>query len=64
MSDRLLVANGDGVFTVSQNGNGFTTTFVEAVTGAECIAVAPHDPSLIFVGAFEGGLWRSTDGGA
>lgn len=64
MSDRLLVANGDGVFTVSQNGNGFTTTFVEAVIGAECIAVAPHDPSLIFVGAFGGGLWRSTDGGA
>jgi photosystem II stability/assembly factor-like uncharacterized protein len=30
----------------------------------ECVAVHPERPDRVFVGTFESGLWRSTDGGA
>jgi photosystem II stability/assembly factor-like uncharacterized protein len=31
--------------------------------GLECVAVHPDAPERVFVGTFEAGLWRSTDGG-
>jgi photosystem II stability/assembly factor-like uncharacterized protein len=32
-------------------------------SGAQCVAVDPHDPGRIFAGTFDRGLWRSRDGG-
>ncbi len=51
MRDRLLVYTG-----------GETRTLLEG-TDLECVAISPHAPDRVFVGTFEDGLYRSSDGG-
>ncbi|MEW6510138.1 MAG: T9SS type A sorting domain-containing protein [Bacteroidota bacterium] len=45
--------------------NGQTESIVTAVSGrVSCIAVHPTNPNIIYVGAAQGGVYRSVDGGA
>ena len=54
LRDRLLRAEGDEEWT--------TTTALEG-HDLECLAASPDTPERVFVGTFESGLHRSTDGG-
>lgn len=58
LRDRLLVCTGDGPAT-----DGWTTTARLEGTDLECVAAAPDAPERYFVGTFDNGLFRSTDGG-
>jgi hypothetical protein len=64
MSDRLLVADSGAVLSISRNGSGWVSERAYELEGAECLAVDPRDPRLIFAGSFGEGLHRSVDGGA
>ncbi len=58
LRDRLLVCHGSG--TVPDNWA--TETRLEG-HDLECVAASPDAPETVFVGTFEDGLFRSTDGG-
>lgn len=62
MSDRLLIPNGESVVHVHASGSDWSASSVP-LPGAECVAVSPLDSSLVFVGSFTDGTYRSTDGG-
>ncbi|MFC7097819.1 WD40/YVTN/BNR-like repeat-containing protein [Halobaculum marinum] len=55
MGDRFVVVDPDAE----------TATAAASLDGRslECVAVHPEAPDRVFVGTFESGLWRSTDGG-
>lgn len=45
--------------------NGQTTTISTPVSGrVTAIAIHPTNPNVVYIGAAQGGVWRSTDGGA
>ncbi len=45
--------------------NGQTQTRVDSVTGRlTAIAIDPTNSNIVYVGAAQGGVWRTTDGGA
>lgn len=45
--------------------NGQTTTVSTAISGrVSAIVVHPTNPNIVYVGAAQGGVWRSLDGGA
>ncbi|WP_265108658.1 WD40/YVTN/BNR-like repeat-containing protein [Halosolutus halophilus] len=56
MRDRLLVCEGDGT-------DEWETSTALQGHDLECVAAAPTMPDRVFVGTFENGLVRSTDGG-
>ncbi|ELY68013.1 WD40/YVTN/BNR-like repeat-containing protein [Natrinema versiforme] len=58
LRDRLLVCTGDG-----PAADGWTTTARLEGAALECVAAAPDAPERYFVGTFDNGLFRSTDGG-
>ncbi|MFC4439304.1 MULTISPECIES: WD40/YVTN/BNR-like repeat-containing protein [Natrialbaceae] len=55
MRDRLLLCEGDG--------EDWETTERLEGRDLECVAASPEAPERVFVGTFENGLFRSTDGG-
>jgi photosystem II stability/assembly factor-like uncharacterized protein len=62
---RLFAATGDAVARLdSPDGQGWEAIASLDGSGAQCVAVDPHDPDRVFVGTFDKGLWRSRDGGA
>lgn len=62
MRNRLLVCESDGG-GFEGDGEGWET--IERLEGhdLECVAASPEAPERVFVGTFEDGLHRSTDGG-
>jgi photosystem II stability/assembly factor-like uncharacterized protein len=46
------------------NGQTFGSNRVDVIGRVSCIAVDPHDPTHILVGAAGGGIWESSDTGA
>jgi photosystem II stability/assembly factor-like uncharacterized protein len=62
---RLFAATGDGVarLDIDDQGTVETTLLLEG-SGAQCVAVDPHDPERVFVGTFDDGVHRTLDGGA
>ncbi|MFI5371949.1 MAG: WD40/YVTN/BNR-like repeat-containing protein, partial [Candidatus Eisenbacteria bacterium] len=45
--------------------NGQTTTISSSVSGrVTAIAIHPTNPNIVYIGAAQGGVWRTTDGGA
>ncbi|NGM68091.1 hypothetical protein G6M89_03530 [Natronolimnobius sp. AArcel1] len=58
LRDRLLVCRGPGAVPTDWT----TETRLEG-HNLECVAVSPGAPERVFVGTFEDGLFRSTDGG-
>lgn len=64
MNDQLIVANEEAVLRLHRNGSGWVSEKSYELPGAECVAVAPQDSSLVFAGSFGEGLHRSSNGGA
>src|SRR6266511_4127827 len=60
---RLYAATGNSIVRLDEaDGGWITESFLEG-TGAQCLAVDPHDPDTVFAGLREGGVRRTQDGG-
>jgi photosystem II stability/assembly factor-like uncharacterized protein len=61
---RVFALTGDAVARLTIDGDraGDTEIVLDGV-GARCIAADPHDPSRIYVGTFDNGLYASADAG-
>ena len=60
---RLYAATGDGIARLDEVGPGWSVELSLLGTGAQCLAVDPHDSDLVFAGLRGGGVLRSRDGG-
>jgi len=60
---RLYAATGDGIVRVDEAGDGWKAERLFSKSGAQCLAVDPADPDVVYVGLREGGVRRSVDGG-
>ena len=60
---RLYAATGDGVARLDERDFGWTVAPALTGTGAQCLAVDPRDPEVVYAGLRDGGLRRSADGG-
>jgi hypothetical protein len=61
---RLYAATGDGIARLDERDRVWRTTLSLTGTGAQCVALDPSDPDVVFAGLREGGVRRTTDGGA
>jgi photosystem II stability/assembly factor-like uncharacterized protein len=62
---RLFATTGDAVARIDIDGQGAVeTTLSLEGSGAQCVAVDPHDPDRVFVGTYDDGVHRTLDGGA
>ena len=62
---RLFAATGDAVARLgSRDGESVDTVLNLEGSGAQCVAVDPHEPNRVFVGTFDNGVYRTLDGGA
>jgi photosystem II stability/assembly factor-like uncharacterized protein len=62
-ASRLYAATGDAIATLDAANGGWTARIALAGSGAQCLAVDPGDPGIVYAGLREGGVRRSTDGG-
>src|ERR1700758_4867286 len=60
---RLYAATGDGIARLDEAGDAWTVELSLSGSGAQCLAVDPADPDVVFAGLREGGGSRSADGG-
>ena len=60
---RLYAATGDGIVRLDEAGSGWTVELSLAGSGAQCLAVDPADPDVVYAGLRAGGVRRSVDGG-
>jgi photosystem II stability/assembly factor-like uncharacterized protein len=60
---RLYAATGDGIARFDEADAGWTVELSLAGSGAQCLAVDPHDSDVVFAGLRSGGVRRSRDGG-
>ena len=61
---RLVAATGDAVACIeSRDGERFDVTLGLEGSGAQCVAVDPHDPRRAYAGTFDDGVYRTLDGG-
>ena len=60
---RLYAATGDGIVRLDEPGEGWTVKRLLSASGAQCLAVDPADPDVVYAGLREGGVRRSVDGG-
>ena len=60
---RLYAATGDGVVRVDEMGDGWMAERLLSESGAQCLAVDPADPDVVYAGLRERGVRRSVDGG-
>jgi photosystem II stability/assembly factor-like uncharacterized protein len=60
---RLWAATGDGVARMDEAGGDWTLELFLHGSGAQCLAVDPHDPDTVYAGLRRGGVRRTRDGG-
>jgi photosystem II stability/assembly factor-like uncharacterized protein len=60
---RLYAATGDGIIRLEEASETWTVERSLAGSGAQCLAVDPADPEIVYAGLREGGVRRSVDGG-
>jgi BNR/Asp-box repeat len=60
---RLYAATGDAIARLDEDGGAWTVELSLDGSGAQCLAVDPHDPDVVYAGLRTGGVRRSTDGG-
>src|SRR5215207_3783253 len=61
---RLYAATGDGIVRLDEaGGGGWTVERVMDGSGAQCLAVDPHDRDTVYAGLRERGVQRTHDGG-
>jgi photosystem II stability/assembly factor-like uncharacterized protein len=61
---RLYAATGDAIARLDEEGDGWDVTLTLADSRAQCLAVDPAHPDTLYAGLREGGVRRTTDGGA
>jgi hypothetical protein len=62
---RLFVATGDAAARLdSRDGRTVDVHLSLEGSGAQCVAVDPHDPRRVYVGTLDDGIYRTLDGGA
>ncbi len=63
-SFRLFAATGDAVARLDGSDSASVVTVLGLEgSGAQCVAVDPHDPRRVYVGTFDDGVYRSLDAG-
>jgi photosystem II stability/assembly factor-like uncharacterized protein len=60
---RLYAATGDGIARLEEEGGAWSVALSLEGSGAQCLAVDPADPDVLYAGLREGGVRRSADGG-
>ena len=60
---RLYAATGDGIARLDEHDDAWTVELSLGGTGAQCLAVDPSDPDVVYAGLREQGVRRSVDGG-
>ena len=60
---RLYAATGDGIARLDERNGGWTVELFLDGSGAQCLAVDPHDSDVVYAGLRTGGVRRSRDGG-
>ena len=53
---RLYAATGDGIVRLDEAGDGWTVERFLDGSGAQCLAVDPRDPDIVFAGLRERGV--------
>src|SRR4029450_1980668 len=61
---RLYAATGDAVARLGDSAGVWRTTLSLSGSGAQCLALDPSDPDVVYAGLREAGVRRTTDGGA
>jgi hypothetical protein len=63
-SARIFVVTGNEVARLTLTGaRAHDSRTVLSVPAPRCAAVDPHDPTRVYVGTFDNGLYASADGG-
>ena len=60
---RLYASTGDGIARLDEVSDVWTVESSLPGSGAQCLAVDPADPDIVYAGLREAGVRRSTDGG-
>ncbi len=60
---RLYAATGDSIARLEEIGDAWTVELSLLGSGAQCLAVDPHDPETVYAGLREGGVRRTRDAG-
>ena len=60
---RLYAATGNGIARLDEVAEAWTVELFLSGTGAQCLAVDPADPDIVYAGLREGGVRRSVDAG-
>jgi photosystem II stability/assembly factor-like uncharacterized protein len=60
---RLYAATGDGIGRLDEVGEAWTAVLFLSGSAAQCLAVDPAHPDVVYAGLREGGVRRSVDGG-
>jgi hypothetical protein len=60
---RLYAATGDGIARLDEANGEWTVELSLDGSGAQCLAVDPHDPDTVYAGLRERGVRRTSDGG-
>jgi photosystem II stability/assembly factor-like uncharacterized protein len=60
---RLYAATGDAIARLDEAEGEWTAELFLTGSGAQCLAVDPHDPDTVYAGLREGGVRRTSDGG-
>jgi photosystem II stability/assembly factor-like uncharacterized protein len=61
---RLYAATGDAIARLDEGGDGWSVAVSLSGSGAQCLAVDPADGDTVYAGLRDGGVRRTTDGGA
>jgi photosystem II stability/assembly factor-like uncharacterized protein len=59
----LYAATGDAIARLDEAGEAWTVELSLPGSGAQCLAVDPADPDIVYAGLREGGVRSSVDGG-
>jgi photosystem II stability/assembly factor-like uncharacterized protein len=61
---RLYAATGNAIARLDEDGSRWQVTVSLAGSGAQCLALDPRDSDILYAGLREGGVHKTTDGGA
>ncbi len=60
---RLYAATGDAIAWLEESAGRWSVELSLEGSGAQCLALDPHDPGTLYAGLHEGGVRRTADGG-
>ena len=62
MTDLLAIGD-EGLYRLAESARGWTARVLRATRSARCVAVDPHEPSVVYLGTRGDGVWKSVDAG-